>query len=198
MLSQTIQSIQTEGSKRLNDPTRFRNQILVLVLGACTPLSTVAQMPSAPQSTPNEHAAPRRLPPCFDDSSYDNFVSRYLDRPLGTVHADAEPVEMIISSLEGDDSLPEGTMPNWRCSGIAWDGIKITSTGIAYTYFQGESDGSGAPTNLPSDFLSGLQNFLAKLPDDAKRLPPWGHRIIARAASGNTITVRVYDRDRLP
>jgi hypothetical protein len=159
------------------------------------------QVQASAQSIANSgsgETSPKSLK-CYDDSSYDSFVSRYLNSPLGNVHADAEPVELIISSMEGDDRLVDAKIPSWpRCGGIIWSGIKVTPAGNGYFYWHGESNGIGSPVKLPEEFFVRLQQFVAKPPDDGKRLPPPGHRVIVRAALDGAISVRVFDRAYLP
>lgn len=140
-----------------------------------------------------------RAKPCYDDSSYGAFISNYIDRPLGTVSADAEPVEANISSMSGEDHLVDTKALLWhRCSGIPWDGIKVTPAGNAYAYISGESNGFSSPVKLPEEYFARLQKFLAKLPGDKGILPARGSRVIVRVALAGVMNVRVYDRAKLP
>ena len=143
------------------------------------------------------------MSPCYDDSSYDGFLRRYLNAPLGFVHSNVEPVELIISFMGGGDRLVDAKIPSWpHCAGVKWSGIKVTSAGTSagngYFYWQGESDGISSPIKLGKEWFARLQQFLAATPDDGQRVPPPGHRVILRAATGGKITVRLYDRAYLP
>jgi hypothetical protein len=136
---------------------------------------------------------------CYDDSSYDSFLSRYQNLPLGNAYSDAEPVELIVSSMRGDDRLVSGKVPlGSLCAGISWDGIKVTRTGSAYSYLNGESNGVASPIKLPEEYLGRMQQFLVRLPDDGNRLPPPGRRVIVRVALNGATSVRLYDRAELP
>jgi len=171
----------------------------VLVLCAAVPFAAQAQLLLQANEDKGSADQLAKAKSCYDNSSYESFMSRYRDLPLGNVHGDAEPVELIVSSMEGDDRQVNAKAPSWpRCSGISWDGIEVTPAGNAYWYFHGESNGVSLPIKLPEDYFNEIQKFLARLPDDGNRLPPPGHRVIVRAALGGTINTRLYDRAELP
>lgn len=101
---------------------------IVLVLCAADPLAAQARWLFQTHGDKGSADQATKAIPCYDDSSYDSFMSRYRDLPLGSVHGDAEPVELIVSSMEGDDRLVNAKVPSWPgCSGISWDGIKVHS-----------------------------------------------------------------------
>ncbi|MGD0098605.1 MAG: hypothetical protein ABSB60_19165 [Terracidiphilus sp.] len=138
----------------------------------------------------------KRASPCIDDSSYDNFISKYQGRPLGSIYGDDAQVEVIITSIKGDDR-PE-IAKNANCRGIAWDGIKVTTAGTSYTDFLGESAGRSGPIKLSANSFVRLEAFLKSLPDDGHIVPAPGHRVLVRAALCGAISTRVYDRADLP
>ena len=194
-----VQFARTERPKVMFESQRRSFLAVVLVLCAHAPFAIPAQSLSQTNGDSSFPDRPIKARPCYDDSSYDNFVSRYLNASLGNVHADAEPVELIISSMEGDDRLVDAKIPSWpRCAGIVWSGIKVTPDGNGYVYWHGESNGTSSPIKLPEEYFARLQQFLATTPDDGKRVPPPGHRVILRAALGGVISVRLYDRVYLP
>ena len=194
-----VQFAGTERPKLMFESQRRSFLVIVLVLCAPAPFAAQAQSLSQTNGDSSFPDQPTKARPCYDDSSYDSFVSRYLNAPLGNVHADAEPVELIISSMEGDDRLVDAKIPWWpRCAGIMWSGIKVTPAANGYVYWHGEPNGTSSPIKLPEEYFARLQQFLAATPDDRKRVPPPGHRVILRAALGGVISVRLYDRAYLP
>jgi len=87
--------------------------------------------------------------------SRDSFAGRYLDRTVN--NGDVEPVELIVSSMQGDDRLDQAkTSSRTPYAGISWDGIKATSMGTAYSYFYSEANRIGAHIELPEDYFAGL------------------------------------------
>lgn len=175
-------------------------QVPAFALLVCAvPLAVArAQMLPQPIGANGSNQGPSRAKPCYDDSSYSTFIGSYIDRPLGVVRADAEPVELIISSMMREDSLVDAKIFSLhRCFGMHRDGIKVTTAGNAYTYISGESNAISAPVKLPDDYFARLQKFLKKLPDDNGILPDRGSRVIVQVALGGAISVRVYDRARL-
>ena len=195
-----VQFAGTERPKVMFDSQRRSFLAIVLVLCATAPFAAQAQSLSQTIGDSSFPDQPAKARPCYDDSSYEKFVARYLNAPLGNVYGDAEPVELIITSMEGDDRLVNAKTPSWpRCGGITWDHIKVTLSQLAHSNLNGSESNFGGPTvKLPEDYFARLQQFLAKLPDDGKRLPPPGHRVIVRAALGGAISVRVIDRAYLP
>lgn len=166
---------------------------VVFMLSAAIPLAAQALMLLEANESEGSADGLSRASQCYDDSSYDSFISRYRDHALGNVPGDTAPVELVITSMQGDD-LPARP----RCFGLTWKGIKVTTTGTSSTYFFGESAGASAPRNLSAESFARVQQFLEKLPDDGHRLPPPGHRVTVRAVSGGAISIRVYDRATLP
>ncbi|MGA3048027.1 MAG: WD40 repeat domain-containing protein [Terracidiphilus sp.] len=157
-----------------------------------------AQTLPQPIGANGSNQGPSQAKPCYDDSSYGTFIGSYIDRPLGVVRADAEPVELIISSMMREDSLVDAKIFSLhRCFGMPRDGIKVTAAGNAYTYMSGELNAISAPVKLPEDYFARLQKFLKNLPDDNGILPARGSRVIVQVALGEAISVRVYDRARL-
>ncbi len=51
---------------------------------------------------------------------------------------------------------------------------------------------------LSADSLAILGTLLDSLPDDGRRVPPPGHRVIVQVVRGGVVTVRLYDRSYLP
>ena len=175
-------------------------QVPAFALLVCAVPLAVAKAQTLPQpiGANGSNQGPSQAKPCYDDSSYGTFIGSYIDRPLGVVRADAEPVELIISSMMREDSLVDAKIFSLhRCFGMPRDGIKVTAAGNAYTYMSGELNAISAPVKLPEDYFARLQKFLKNLPDDNGILPARGSRVIVQVALGEAISVRVYDRARL-
>lgn len=137
-----------------------------------------------------------------DRSSYESFVRNYRIGPLREALGGTQgKIELVITVIRGDD-LPTNPKsvalfgPFYR---VSRDSLSISVDGTISSSTVSSMDFSGAgPGMLPKDNFEKLNELLRQLPDDGSRLPPPGHRIVLRVATGDKIVARVYDLENMP
>lgn len=140
------------------------------------------------------------LKPCGTTSSYDAFIQG-LNHPLGHFYGEASPVELVITSIKGDDKpVPdnEATHIFGPCRLLVYEGVEVSAAGTAHSFLNDSSASRGGSGKLPIEDFTELQLLLKTLPPDHHQVPPRGRRIIVQTEVSGVITVRVYDRAFVP
>ena len=154
-------------------------------------------MSESTKSLENSSAASR----CFPDSSYDSFISEYLNHVPSTPYGEAAPIELVITSIEGDDTpVPAKISPlhAW-CYHVTWGGIKVSAAGTGFAFLDDTGNRRGGwGGKFAPETLARLHQIIESLPEDARRLPARGHRVVVQSYGTVPVNARVYDRAHLP
>jgi WD40 repeat protein len=142
-------------------------------------------------------SAPAFDPVASATSNYDGWVAEYTsDKSYYNRFGDAKtPLKLRITAVEGDDHAPNA---NPRQSRPTVYGTAVTAEGVHYFSHSSWSTSGGSHGPLPAARLTRLDELLAKLPDDGKRLPPPDRKLMVEADVNGTRIVRVYDRANAP
>lgn len=137
-----------------------------------------------------------------DPSSYESFIRNYRVGPLRPVLGSTQgKIELVITVIKGDDlpTKPEIVAhlgPFYRVSRRSLS-VSVDGT-ISFSTVSSMDVSGGGPGTLPKDNFEELNQLLTRLPDDGSKLPPLGHRIVLRVATGDKIVARVYDLENMP
>ncbi len=133
-------------------------------------------------------------------SDYDRWVSSHTSENSLSRQFDAKnPLKLRITAVEGDNVAPDD--PNIHFdSKLSDHGTTITADGnvSSFSHDSWSIKGGGGGPPLPNETLTRLDELLAKLPDDGKRLPPPDRKLLVEADLNGARTVRVYDRANAP
>jgi hypothetical protein len=135
--------------------------------------------------------------PAARELNYEDWVRQYSGWRGGLEPEARSPGPLLtITAVEGDDQPP-------RPDGFSTEtahGNQVSKEGNVTEFFHssmGSKGGGGGPP-LAEPVLKRLDELLAALPDDEKRLPPKGRRLLVRGAMGEKSVTRVYDRANAP
>lgn len=173
--------------------------IFLLVALCCCSLSSTAQNKRASNDPSIEV---QNQGNDSDRSSYESFIRDYRVGPLGAALGGTQgKIELVITVIRGDDLPTDPKIvahlgPFYR---VSRHSLSVSVDGTISSSTVSSMDVSGAgPGILPKDNIEKLNELLKRLPDDDSRLPPPGHRIVLRVATGDNVAARVYDLENMP
>ncbi len=137
-----------------------------------------------------------------DRSTYESFIRNYRVAPTqASLGGTQRKIELVITVIKGDDlpTNPKSVALFGQFYRVSRQSVSISVDGtVSFSNVSSLRVSGAGPGILPKDNFEKLNELLRQLPDDGSKLPPPGHRIILRVATGDKIVARVYDLENMP
>jgi WD40 repeat protein len=173
---------------------------LMLVLASVVCSARASRIP-APATNSNADSTVTRW--CGERATYDDLTSM-LKEPFGKINGGAAPVELTIFSIQKFHAYPspDGLVHDDDCVGrTSISRVQVSTAGEVWYFsmqFGAFSGGGMGGGQLDAADLTLLKLLTGNLPDDDHHVPPLEDRVIVSVVRDSTVTVRLYDRRRLP
>lgn len=137
-------------------------------------------------------------------AGYEHWTQPWASRPLTNSIPGGPDLLAVVTTVKGEVPLANiAKMTPVERLYVAYQvkviGTEIATNGACRNYFSSNTDAESVPVrHLSTDDFKRLQELLANLPDDDRKLPPPGNRVVVQVAEGGHWNLHVYDGSALP
>ena len=172
--------------------------LLLFVLAVSQVLAAQASAPKSASSNPKSAGIW-----CGESATYDALTTNFR-KPFGKIDGGAAQVELdpVLDREVRSTRWPRGPLDDKSCSPyISVARVQVSTAGeVGYfpLQFGGITGGPSVFLQLDAADLRRLDLLMDELPDDHRCVPPPSRRTFVSVVRNGAVTVRLYDRERLP